>query len=243
MNKNLVLDVEENPKRIRDWLLFAIQHILAMLVACITVPLITGLPIGPTLMSAGIGTLIYIFTTNRKSPVFLSSSFAYLAPMSSALGFGVATGGNKDNYAAVMFGMVIVGLIYVIIALVIKKIGTGWLNRLLPPVVIGPIIMVIGLSLAGSAISNVTAGTAAISEYAGTTPWQYTFISIVVALFACFVTAIAATSKKKMISLIPFVIGMVSAYVLAIVFTLLGKALDVNALKVLDFSAFKDNNW
>lgn len=243
MNKNLVLDVEENPKRIRDWLLFAIQHILAMLVACITVPLITGLPIGPTLMSAGIGTLIYIFTTNRKSPVFLSSSFAYLAPMSSALGFGVATGGNKDNYAAVMLGMVIVGLIYVIIALVIKKTGTGWLNRLLPPVVIGPIIMVIGLSLAGSAISNVTAGTAAISEYAGTTPWQYTFISIVVALFACFVTAIAATSKKKMISLIPFVIGMVSAYVLALVFTLLGKALDVNALKVLDFSAFKDNNW
>ena len=120
MNKNLVLDVNESPSKLQDWLLFAIQHVLAMLVACITVPLITGLPIGPTLIAAGIGTLIYVFTTERKSPVFLSSSFAYLVPMSTALTLGVVTEGGK-NYAAVILGMIMVGIIYVIIALVIKK--------------------------------------------------------------------------------------------------------------------------
>ena len=101
MNKNLIMDVEESPKKISQWILFAIQHILAMLVACITVPLITGLPIGPTLIAAGVGTLIYIFTTKKKSPVFLSSSFAYIAPMTTALGLGVVTEGGTKNYLAV----------------------------------------------------------------------------------------------------------------------------------------------
>ena len=143
MNKNLVLDVNESPSKLKDWFLFAIQHVLAMLVACITVPLITGLPIGPTLIAAGVGTLIYIFTTKKKSPVFLSSSFAYLVPMSTALTFGVVTEGTR-NYLAVILGMIMVGIVYVVIALIIRKVGTNWLNKLLPPVVIGPIIMVIG---------------------------------------------------------------------------------------------------
>ena len=151
MNKDLIMDVEESPKKISQWILFAIQHILAMLVACITVPLITGLPIGPTLIAAGVGTLIYIFTTKKKSPVFLSSSFAYIAPMTTALSLGVLTDGGTKNYLAVMLGMLMVGVVYVVIALIIRKTGTAWLNKLLPPVVIGPIIMVIGLSLATSA--------------------------------------------------------------------------------------------
>ena len=94
----LVLDVNENPKKIKDWILFAIQHILAMLVACITVPFLTGLPVAPTLISAGIGTLCYILFTKKKSPVFLSSSFAYLAPMSSALAVGLIGEQTGNNY-------------------------------------------------------------------------------------------------------------------------------------------------
>ena len=202
MEKELVLDVEESPKKKSQWFLFAIQHILAMLVACITVPLITGLPIGPTLVAAGCGTLIYVFTTKRKSPVFLSSSFAYLAPMSTALTLGVIDDGTM-NYAAVMLGMLMVGVVYVVIALIIKKVGTNWLNKLLPPVVIGPIIMVIGLGLAGSAIGNITSGTAGIHifqfENVGGLPWQYTFMSIVVALVACFLTAFCATDRKSVV--------------------------------------------
>ena len=242
MKKNLVLDVHENPSKIKDWFLFAIQHVLAMLVACITVPLITGLPIGPTLIAAGIGTLIYIFTTKKKSPVFLSSSFAYLVPMSTALTFGAVTAGEK-NYAAVILGMVMVGIVYVVIALIIKKVGTNWLNKLLPPVVIGPIIMVIGLSLAGSAISNVMNGTAGINNL-GTNviPWQYTAISILVALFACVLTAICATSKKKGITLIPFVIGMVGAYLFALVLTLIGKVANLDYLQVINLSVF-NQDW
>lgn len=246
MEKELVLDVEESPKKKSQWILFAIQHILAMLVACITVPLITGLPIGPTLIAAGCGTLIYIFTTKRKSPVFLSSSFAYLAPMSTALTLGMVDDGTM-NYGAVMLGMAMVGLVYVVIALIIKKIGTGWLNKLLPPVVIGPIIMVIGLGLAGSAIGNVTGGTAGISIFQSLhigepLPWQYTFMSIVIALFACFLTAFCATSKRKNITLIPFVIGMVGAYVLACILTGIGHLSHTDWLKIVDFSLF-DKNW
>ena len=244
MDKNLVLDVHENPSKIKDWVLFAIQHVLAMLVACITVPLITGLPIGPTLIAAGVGTLIYVFTTKRKSPVFLSSSFAYLAPMSTALTLGVVSGGDAKNYAAVILGMVMVGVIYVIIALIIKAFGTKWLNKLLPPVVIGPIIMVIGLSLAGSAINNVTGGTASIAAL-GDSPinWRYTLVSIAVALFACVLTAICATSKRKGITLIPFVIGMVGAYGFAALLTVIGTLANIDYLKVIDFSVFANANW
>lgn len=246
MEKELILDVEESPKKKSQWILFAIQHILAMLVACITVPLITGLPIGPTLVAAGVGTLIYIFTTKRKSPVFLSSSFAYLAPMSTALALGVVDDGTM-NYLAVMLGMLMVGLVYVIIALVIKKVGTKWLNKLLPPVVIGPIIMVIGLGLAASAVGNITSGTAGIKIFnsanpGSALPWQYTFLSICIALVACFVTAFCATSKRKNLTLIPFVIGMIGAYILACIVTGIGHLSNTDWLKIVDFSLF-NKNW
>ena len=242
MNKNLVLDVNESPSKLKDWFLFAIQHVLAMLVACITVPLITGLPIGPTLIAAGVGTLIYVFSTKKKSPVFLSSSFAYLVPMSTALTFGVVTEGTR-NYLAVILGMIMVGIVYVVIALIIRKVGTNWLNKLLPPVVIGPIIMVIGLSLAGSAINNVMGGTFGISSYPSVeVPWQYTLVSIIVALFACVLTAICATSKKKGVTLIPFVIGMIGAYLFAVVLTVIGNIAHLDFLKVINFEVF-NRDW
>lgn len=152
----MILDVEETPKKIHEWFLFSIQHVLAMLVACITVPLLTGLPIAATIISAGIGTFIYILITKGKSPVFLSSSFAYLSPMSSALSIGLIGKASGMNYLALIIGMILVGLIYCIFALIIKTVKTKWLNKVLPPIVIGLIIMVIGLSLAGSAISNIT---------------------------------------------------------------------------------------
>ena len=119
---DLVLDVHEVPAKKSQWILLSLQHILAMFVACITVPLIIGTSIPATIISAGVGTLIYIFLTKKKSPVVLSSSFAYLSSMGLAFSLG---GGN--NYLALAIGMAIVGLIYVIVALVIKKFGTAWL--------------------------------------------------------------------------------------------------------------------
>lgn len=222
--KNLVLDVEENPKKFHEWLLFSIQHVLAMLVACITVPLLTGLPVAATLISAGIGTIIYIFITKKKSPVFLSSSFAYISPMISALSVGLIGQATGNNYLALIIGMIYVGLVYVIIALIIKKVGTKWINKLLPTRIVGPIIMVIGLSLAGSAVSNIVSAPAIkdASDVLINNSSQYNWISLVCGLIALFATALASHYGKKMVSLIPFIIGISSGYVAAVLFTAIG---------------------
>lgn len=220
--KHLVLDVHENPKKISEWFLFAIQHVLAVLVATITVPLLVpGMPIAATMVSAGIGTLFYIFVTKSKSPVFLSSSFAYIAPMSSAIAVSMVGNAGGYNYLALILGMMMVGIIYVSVALVIKKFGTGWLNKILPPVVAGPVIMVIGLSLAGSAINNLTNVNAGVENY--------NLIHILCGLIALFVTAFAAHyGRKNMLGLIPFVLGMGSGYVSAVLFTLFGSVIGGN---------------
>lgn len=240
MEKNLILDVNENPKKISHWILFAFQHILAMLVACITVPLLTGLPVGPTLIGAGVGTIIYVIVTKGKSPVFLSSSFAYISPMLCGLSIGYTAeqleelGGVGQNYLAVILGMILVGLIYVVVAIIIKYTGTKWLNKLLPPVVIGPVIMVIGLGLAGSAITNVNS----VAVEGGSS-----YMSLIIALEAVVITAVAAHYGKGTISLIPFVLGMGGAYVTALILTLIGNATNVDFLKVIDLSMFKQVDW
>ena len=243
MAQKLILDVNENPKKIRSWILFAFQHIFAMLVACITVAWQTGLAIGPTLISAGVGTIIYIIATKGKSPVFLASAFAYISAMIAALGLGVSqeglqfitTPGNMNrNFLAVILGMILVGIIYVVVALLIKKFGTKWLNKLLPPVVIGPVIMVIGLGLAGSAVSNINS----VAVEGGS---QY--MSILMALLAMVITAICAHYGKKMIALIPFVIGMGSTYILSLILTLIGRACNIPVLQIIDLTPLTSIDW
>lgn len=220
--KHLILDIHENPKKISEWFLFAIQHVLAVLVATITVPLLVpGMPIAATMVSAGIGTLFYLFVTKKKSPVFLSSSFAYIAPMSSAIAVSMIGNAGGYNYLALILGMIMVGIIYVAVALVIRKFGTGWLNKILPPVVAGPVIMVIGLSLAGSAINNLTNVNGGAANY--------NLIHILCGLIALFVTAFAAHyGRKNMLGLIPFVLGMGTGYVAAVLFTVFGSVIGGN---------------
>ncbi len=225
---DLVLDVHEVPAKKSQWALLSLQHILAMFVACITVPLIIGTSIPATIISAGIGTLIYILLTQKKSPVVLSSSFAYLSSMGVAFGLG---GGN--NYLALAIGMVLVGLIYVVVAFIIKKAGTGWLFKLLPTIVVGPVIMVIGLGLAGSAINNL-ANTAGSAD-------NYNLVHISCGLVALFVTAITAHYGKKTLSLIPFVIGMLAGYGVALVWTGIGHLATWDYAKVIDFSPIVNN--
>lgn len=231
-NEKLILDVHENPKSLSQWILFALQHVLAMFVACITVPMLTGIPVDATIFASGIGTLFYIFVTKKKSPVFLSSSFAYIAPITSALALGNAV--NK-NFLAVIIGMIIVGLIYVIIALVIKKVGTNWLNKLLPPIVIGPIIMVIGLSLSVSAVNNLTGVTSSITN------GSYNLMHIFCGMVAMIVTAICARYGKNTIKMIPFVIGMASGYIISLIFSVIGLCFNIDYLKVIDFTPIIDN--
>ena len=230
---DLVLDVEQSPTRIKDWLLFSIQHILAMLVACITVPLLTGLPIAATLISAGIGTIFYIVITKFKSPVFLSSSFAYLSPMSSALAIGLVNkAGEVDgsmNYLALILGMVMVCAVYAIIALIVKFVGTKWINKLLPPIIVCPIIMVIGLSLSSSAVSFITTDNNS----------NYNLMALVCGMVALVVTALCSHYSKKMLKLIPFVIGITAGYLFALIVTLIGYTACGNEyFNLVDFTPF-----
>lgn len=278
--KTMILDVDESPKRIRDWLVLSLQHVLAMFVACISVPLLVfaasiSVPegyanageivsyvnangqaladtmIAPTLVAAGVGTLFYIFLTKMKSPVFLASSFAYIAPMSSALllgaepvmatstGLAIATEGSLvvgyfANLWALPIGMSVVGLIYVIVAILIRFVGVGWLERLLPTIVIGPVIMVIGLGLSSSAIANLEAASGSGDSY--------NLLAILCGLFAMAVTAVCAHYGKKGIALIPFVLGMLGGYLLAAVLTLIGYYGCGNSyFHIVDFSPLVDN--
>lgn len=245
VKNDLVLDVHESPKKKSQWVLLSLQHILAMFVACITVPLIIGTSIPATIISAGVGTLIYILLTQKKSPVVLASSFAYLSSMGVAFALDAnPLDGVTGNYLALALGMIIVGLIYVVVALVVKKAGTGWLFKLLPTIVVGPVIMVIGLGLAGSAINNLTGMNLdnASKIALGLETTHYNLLYILCGLVALFVTAITAHYGKKTLSLIPFVIGMSAGYLTALVITLIGYyAIGSEYAKIIDFSPIINN--
>ncbi|MBO4816450.1 MAG: uracil-xanthine permease [Clostridia bacterium] len=200
----LTLDVNQKPS-IGKWIILAIQHVFAMFGATILVPILVNsgageevLTIPVALVSSGIGTLIYILCTKGKSPVYLGSSFAFIAPLIAAY--------LKGGISGAMTGIMVVGLVYVVFALLVKIIGKNWINKLLPPIVIGPMIMIIGLGLAPSAIGQIglTSGTAI--------DWKV----IVVALVSFLVTAIVAVAAKGFFKVIPFLIGIVSGYLAAI---------------------------
>ena len=205
---NLILDVNEKPK-LAQWIILALQHVFAMFGATILVPILVNkaagqevLSIPVALVTSGIGTLIYILCTKAKSPVYLGSSFAFITP--------IAAGYLKGGIAGAMTGVMAVGLIYVVVALIIKLIGKNWIDKLLPPVVIGPMIMIIGLGLAPSAISQIglTAGTAL--------EWK----SIIVALITFLTTAIVMVKAKGFLKIIPFLVGIIVGYISAICFGL-----------------------
>jgi uracil permease len=240
----MLLEVDEAPKKPGKWIILAIQHVLAMFVACITVPMLVfakyqveiagemvslaSIMIAPTLFSAGIGTLFYLFATKFKSPMFLASSFAYMSAMSAAIGIDYEATGLV-NLWVLPIGMTMVGLVYCLVALFIKLFGVKWLNKLLPTIVVGPVIIVIGLGLASSAISNLTTGAAA---------GGYNWCAILSGLVAMVVTAICAHYGKGTLSLVPFVIGMASGYVFAMIITLVGYYACGNSYcHVIDFSS------
>ena len=202
--RKMLLDVNEKPS-VGKWIILAIQHVFAMFGATILVPILVNagageevLTIPVALVSSGIGTLIYILCTRGKSPVYLGSSFAFIAPLIAAYA--------KGGISGAMTGIMVVGLVYVVFSIIIKLIGKSWINKLLPPIVIGPMIMIIGLGLAPSAISQIGLSGAEAIE------WK----TVVVALVSFLVTAIVAVSGKGFLKVIPFLIGIVSGYIVSI---------------------------
>lgn len=208
----LILDVEAKPAPLKG-LFLSLQHVFAMFGATILVPILLNMPVSVALLASGVGTIIYQIATKAKVPVYLGSSFAYIAAMQIAM---EQMGGD---ISAAQTGVVMVGLLYVIIAGIIKYTGTAWVDKILPPIVIGPMIMVIGLGLAGNAVSN--AGFVADSD------WRVIFVAVSTFLITAFIN----TKAKGFFKIIPFLMGIVGGYVIAVV------------LGIVDFSPVAEANW
>lgn len=224
MKEKLILDTHEKPKAL-NWLSLSAQHVLAMFGATVLVPMLTNLPVGLTLISSGIGTLIYIFCTKGKVPVFLGSSFAFIAPIVASM--------NAEGQGGVTGGLIMVGILYVMIALIIKFAGTGWVHKVLPPIVIGPTIMTIGLYLAPVAVRWSTQVDGARD---GEWSMQYVIIALITLLVAIFVS----TYTKGLFQLLPIFFGMVAGYIAAVTFGIVDfSALqNIGLFNNLDFAIF-----
>ena len=232
----MVFNVKDKPK-FPQLIVFAIQQLLAIMAATIAVPAIVGngMTASAALFGAGAGTIIYQLFTKFRSPVFLGSSFAFIGSMVAA--FAGATS-MQLGFLGLIIGAIFAGLVYVIIAIVVKLVGVGWINKLMPAVVIGPTVALIGLSLAGAAVKDVFSygpQDANGSFIMTTNIW----VSLICALVTLFVVVICSTYGKKMIKLIPFIIGILAGYAVGLVFTVIGIATGNADLMVIDFAPFK----
>lgn len=201
-NSNMLLGVKDKPPAV-NWILLAIQHVCAMFGATILVPIVVNTTVGSDVLSipvalvtSGIGTLIYIACTRGRSPVYLGSSFAFIAPMVA----GYAIAGKASVFTAIMC----VGIVYAIISTIIRVVGKEWINKILPPVVVGPMIMIIGLSLAPTAIEEIGLNASSVP-----------ITSLIIAFVAFLSTAILAVRGKGILRVIPFLIGIIIGYIVA----------------------------
>lgn len=217
-NKKLIMDVHEKPKPL-IWIILSIQHVFAMFGATVLVPILVNtaaggevLSIPVALFAAGSGTILFLLCTKGKSPTFLGGSFAYIAPVAAAYAMG--------GIGAAFTGIMAVGIIYIIISYIIKLTGNGWIERLLPPIVVGPMIMIIGLVLSSSAVNQIglTSGTA-------------DFKGLTVALVSFLVAALVSLKAKGFFKIIPILTGIVAGYILAVFYGM------------VDFSVVKAAEW
>ena len=213
-------------------LVFALQQLLAIMAATIAVPSIVGNGMSQTaaLFGAGVGTLVYLLFTKFRSPVFLGSSFAFIGSMFAAFG-GAASA--ELGYLGLILGAAFAGLVYVVIAIIVKACGVKWINKLMPAVVIGPTVAIIGLSLAGNAVGDLFTATAGGSQY----------VALICGLVTLGVTMLASVYGKKMVKMIPFIIGILAGYACAAIFTVIGKSTGNDALLVINFDLFKNIAW
>ena len=241
---NLVYGVKDKPK-FPQIIVFALQQLLAIMAATIAVPAIVNNAVGTemsasaALFGAGVGTLVYLMFTRFKSPVFLGSSFAFLGSMMAAFAGGISM---SAGYLGLMIGAVLAGLVYVVIAIIIKFCGTKWIGKLMPAVVIGPTVAIIGLSLAANAIKDLVGGTSGV-DYAAWDAINSRWIMsgeavacLVCGLVTLAVTIICSVYGKKFLKMIPFVIGILAGYAVASLFTVCG-------VDIVPFDKFNKIQW
>ena len=239
----LVYKVKDRPP-VGKLLIAALQQLLAILAATIAVPAAintqfpdANMSASAALLGAGVGTIVYLLFTKFRSPVFLGSSFAFLGSMAAAFAGSVSA---SVGYLGLIIGAAFAGLVYVVIAVVVKFVGVKWVNKLMPAVVIGPTVAIIGLSLAGNAVGDLMKGNV-LNEAAEMVGSPY--IALVCGLVTLAVTMACSVYGKKNLRLFPFVIGILAGYAFAAIFTGIGNAANVDALKIIDFSKFKDMQW
>ena len=229
----LIYDIGDKP-RTRETIVFAFQQMIAIMAATLLVPILmstytmtdgTTLTFDPAaaLFGAGIGSLVYIFFTKRRSPVFLGSSFTFLGAYQAVIGMNY-------GYWGVIIGVIMAGLVYVVIALIIKVSGSAWVNKLMPAVIIGPIITLIGLSLSGTATSWMATNGGG----------NYSLITIAVGVVTFLAIVLVSVKGSKTLKLIPFIVGIGAGYVLALILTLIGSAANIPSLQILSFDAVKN---
>ncbi len=229
----LVYGVNDKPK-FGQLIVYAIQQLLAIMTATLVVPVIingacgTNMSSAAALLGAGIGTLVYVAFTKKKSPVFLGSSFAFIGSMMAAFAGGVSM---SLGFLGLIIGAIFAGLVYVIIAIIVKFAGVNWINKIMPAVVIGPTVAIIGLSLAGNAISDMLKGSI---EGVATSP----LITVLCGIITLFITVLCSSYGKKTLKLIPFIIGILGGYAAAAIFTAIGYAANIDALKALNVAPF-----
>jgi len=230
----MIFQVEDKPK-FGALVVFAIQQLLAIMAATLVVPIIVGngMSSAAALFGAGVGTLVYVLFTAKKSPVFLGSSFAFIGSMSAAFAGAVSI---QAGYAGLIIGAVCAGLVYVVIAAIVKVVGVKWINKLMPAVVIGPTVAIIGLSLAGNAVGDLTSGGVKVDGVSV----AYPILALLGGLVTLTVTMLCSTFGKKTARLIPFIFGILAGYAFCLVFTLIGMTTGNDGLKLLNFAYFTD---
>ena len=236
MASNLIYKVSDKPS-FGKLISFALQQLLAIMAATIAVPMIVGngMSTSAALFGAGVGTLIYLLFTKFKSPVFLGSSFAFLGSMAAAFAGGVSV---SLGYLGLIIGAVLAGLVYVVIAIIVKLTGARWVSKLMPAVVIGPTVSIIGLSLAGGAVADLLGGNGGhgseviAAGVMDTKAW----LCMICGLVTLAVVMLCSVYGKKMMKMIPFIIGIFAGYVVALIFTLVGG--DNADFAILNFGNF-----
>lgn len=218
-HQKVVLGIQDKPKPVQ-WLLLSIQHLFAMFGATVLVPALTGMSPAVALISSGIGTLVFIVITKGKVPSYLGSSFAFINPIIAvkALELDPASGVGIGSF---LVGSFLVGVTYSIVALIINRAGTRWLMKLLPPVVVGPVIMVIGLGLSATAVSMSTNNPAG----------EYDLTYVLVGLVTLTITILVAIFTKGFLSVIPVLVGIIGGYVFSI------------CLDIVDLQPVRDAGW
>ena len=232
---NLTYGIKDKPA-FGQTVLFALQQLLAIMAATIAVPAIIGNGMSQTaaLFGAGVGTIVYLLFTKFRSPVFLGSSFAFLGSMATAFAGAVSM---EAGYVGLIAGALFAGLVYVVLAILVKKFGVKWIDKLMPAVVIGPTVAIIGLSLAGNAVGDLMGTSGAVANGAST------YVCMICGLVTLAVTMLCSVFGKKMLKLIPFIIGILAGYAVATVFTLIGNATGNPALQIINFGLFASMTW